>query len=482
MASEANDNDGGGGGRPAAPSPFQRRTLWKALTGLSFAVIAILVVASIVVAGKVIGFLQPVLVPLAVAGILAYLLDPVVRWVGAKQFFGRDLNRLQAMGIVFFLAVAAIVVVGFAVFVPAARQLTELFDKKADIIAKAEAWMTGINRKLVSFESQFGIGKESEAEPPKGGEGTGDGEEPEAGEPDVDGDTVSPFAPPPPPAGDGSEPAEAPPAGGAPVAAAGGAGDEPESQLWGEFMKWLQSPETGRAALGFVGKAANGFFGALGYIVGFFLVPVYLFFFLKDSASIREGWANYVPLRNSWLKDEVVSVLSEVNGYLIAYFRGQVLVSIIDGVATGLILTLMGLDFAVVIGVSLAVLGIIPFVGFILTAVPAVLIAAAQSHEAANPVIYPLAVALVFVGVQQIDGIFVQPKIVGESVGLHPLTVIFSVLFWSLLIGGILGALLAVPLTAAAKVLFRRYIWEQRIRPNVLDEGPPPPAPEPSSA
>ena len=55
------------------------------------------------------------------------------------------------------------------------------------------------------------------------------------------------------------------------------------------------------------------------------------------------------------------------------------------------------------------------------------------------------------------------PRIVGDSVGLHPLTVIFSVLFWSFLLGGLLGALLAVPLTASIKVLFRRYLWERRL-------------------
>ena len=65
---------------------------------------------------------------------------------------------------------------------------------------------------------------------------------------------------------------------------------------------------------------------------------------------------------------------------------------------------------------------------------------------------------------------FIQPKIVGESVGLHPLTVIFSVLCWSLLIGGILGALLAVPLTASIKVLFRRYVWENKIKNKTLSK------------
>jgi predicted PurR-regulated permease PerM len=57
--------------------------------------------------------------------------------------------------------------------------------------------------------------------------------------------------------------------------------------------------------------------------------------------------------------------------------------------------------------------------------------------------------------------IFIAPKIVGESVGLHPLTVIISVLAWSLILGGLLGALLAVPLTATIKVLLKRYFWDR---------------------
>ena len=80
---------------------------------------------------------------------------------------------------------------------------------------------------------------------------------------------------------------------------------------------------------------------------------------------------------------------------------------------------------------------------------------------------YAVIVILLFVILQQINGLVTAPKIVGDSVGLHPITVIFSMLFWGLLLGGLLGALLAVPLTAAVKVLFRRYIWERRIQPEM---------------
>lgn len=454
MATETEEKPTSGPRKPV-PTPLQKRIMWRALTGISIAVIAILGLAAIVILGKTLGFLQPVLVPLAMAGILAYLLDPVVRWARQRKFFGRDLSRLQAMLLVFFLATAAMVFLGFRVVVPASKDLGKLFDNKSKIISGAEETLSKLNSGLISFEDKFGIRKDAEENDNKE-EQENQGEDTTPSMPISEGDTGSPF----------DDPATA-----AAVVTKDEDADVPDSQLWREFLGWLQSPDTAKAALAFLGKAANGFFGAIGYIIGFFLVPVYLFFFLKDAAAIREQWTDYVPLRQSSLKDELVAVLTEVNGYLIAYFRGQVVVSVIDGAATGIILALMGLDYALVIGVALAVLGIVPFVGFIVTAIPAIVIAAAQAGNWQ----YPLAVALVFIAVQQIDGLFIQPKIVGESVGLHPLTVIFSVLFWSLLIGGVLGALLAVPLTAGVKVLFRRYIWEQKIRPNVLPPDEPPP-------
>jgi predicted PurR-regulated permease PerM len=76
---------------------------------------------------------------------------------------------------------------------------------------------------------------------------------------------------------------------------------------------------------------------------------------------------------------------------------------------------------------------------------------------------YVAAVCTIFFVVQQINSLATAPKIVGDSVGLHPMTVIFSMLFWSILLGGFIGALLAVPLTAAMKVLFRRYVWERQM-------------------
>ena len=112
------------------------------------------------------------------------------------------------------------------------------------------------------------------------------------------------------------------------------------------------------------------------------------------------------------------------------------------------------------IGVSLAIFGVIPFVGFIITAVPAVLIAAGQE---AGP--SPLWVIVVFVAVQQFDGFFIQPKIVGESIWPSSIDCdIFSTLLVTCILAESLEHFYSVPLTASIKVLFRRYVWEQKIK------------------
>src|SRR6185295_8481105 len=97
--------------------------------------------------------------------------------------------------------------------------------------------------------------------------------------------------------------------------------------------------------------------------------------------------------------------------------------------------------------------------------VPAVLIAAFQLGGWA-----PLWVTVIFIGIQWLEGLFYAPRIVGNSVGLHPMTVIVSIFVWGLLIGGLLGPILAVPLTATLKVLLSRYVWGSRLREQMEDE------------
>ena len=170
---------------------------------------------------------------------------------------------------------------------------------------------------------------------------------------------------------------------------------------------------------------------------------------LEGKPGDRTALAGISSAPEFTLKDEVAAVLSQINNYIIAYFRGQLLVCLIDGVLIGTALYLVGLNFAPLIGLLVVVLTMIPYIGIILCWVPAVLIATAQWGDWTHPLI----VTGVFVIVQNLEAIFIAPRIVGNSVGLHPMTVIVSIFVWGLLIGGLLGPILAVPLTATAKVL-----------------------------
>lgn len=384
------------------PSDFQKAVTWKAITGVSFAIIFLLLISSIFILGKFLNILQPVLVPVAIAAILSYLLSPLVHWIRKKALREHKLSRTRAILLVYSALAIFFTVIALMVIIPASSQLNELIQDREKIIKNAQKKLSSFSNVIESFNA---ASDKTTIQPDK-----------------TDDEAIN-------------------------------------NLLWNKLVDWIKNPETSQKLVGFLGKTANGFVGVLGYALGLILVPVYLFFFLRDSAFIERNWDMIIPLKNSTLKDEIVSLIKEINGYIVAYFRGQVLVSVIDGALTGIILMLLGLDYALVIGVSLAIFGVIPFVGFIITAIPALLIAAGQDGGPG-----PLWVLIVFIAVQQFDGFFIQPKIVGESVGLHPLTVIFSVLCWSLLIGGILGALLAVPLTASIKVLFRRYVWENKIK------------------
>jgi predicted PurR-regulated permease PerM len=102
-------------------------------------------------------------------------------------------------------------------------------------------------------------------------------------------------------------------------------------------------------------------------------------------------------------------------------------------------------------------LSIIPYLGAVLTIVPAVVLAAVQHRDW----LHPLLVVGVFAAVQAIEGLVISPRIIGDRVGLHPLTIIIAVMCGTTLLGGVLGGVLAIPLTAALRVLMFRYIWKR---------------------
>ncbi|MFD2255658.1 AI-2E family transporter [Luteolibacter algae] len=453
------------------PTRFQQKTLWSAATGLAMLVLGSLLVGLVWLVGQIFGFLQPVLVPLIVAGIIAYLLDPVVRVVEK-----RGLSRFWSVITVFLATLIAITLLVAAV-IPAIQGGREFFkglfstsdplenvEKVASEVGKATAEISDADLQPVA-DTATDIDGTVEIQIPT---------EPES-EPDLSPALArslhnlrSKYK-------DGpigwmlTETTD----GGEPIAYANGT-KSPEAldffyRTRAGRMLFKYKDEILDTGKKWLSVGSSKFFGFLGLVIGMIMVPVYLFFFLKDSISIREHWHEYVPLRASRFKTELVSTLQEINGYLISFFRGQVVVGVIDGILVGIALFFFDLPYALLIGVFMAILGVIPYIGNILCLIPACIIAYLHAETVKvpfdlDPWPYVGCVVLIFAGVQQINSLFTAPKIVGDSVGLHPLTVIFSMLFWSLILGGFVGALLAVPLSAAVKVIFRRYFWEKTMR------------------
>ncbi len=420
-------------GGEGSPSPFQKKMLWAAITAASFAVIAWVAGHTIKAFGAGLQLLQPVLVPLAAAGILAYLLEPLVRKLAAKS----GSSRFRAMVLVFSLFHLLMLFILLSVAVPTIGQVSNLASAQArgDLVKTIE---NGLDQVLGPLEKYFA---------------------PEHSQP--------PAAPSSGNTGETSKAVESQPT---PVEATKTLTEAaPPKKSW--WKVWLED-DSHSAALWkkgkeWLGPIFSGFLGSFGYIVGFLMVPIYLYYFLKDADSISRNWSQMLPLRASDFKTEVVEVLTEINGYLIAFFRGAMLVSIVDGVLVGFFLLLIGMPYATLIGLCVALFGLMPYVGHLVCWVAAVGVSLVHFSQPEQRFAwlepfwaYPLLVTAIFAIVMKVNALVTAPKIIGEAVGLHPMTVIFSVLFWSLLFGPLLGALLAVPLSAAVKVLFRRYIWQ----------------------
>jgi predicted PurR-regulated permease PerM len=195
-----------------------------------------------------------------------------------------------------------------------------------------------------------------------------------------------------------------------------------------------------------------------GVVAGLALIPIYAFYFLLEKRDISARWRDYLPVQDSKFKDELVFVLNAINDYLIAFFRGQVLVAICDGILYTIGFIIIGLPYSVLIGVMATCLTIIPFLGAITTCVTALVIALVAFGDWQHP----LLVLAVFAVVQSLEGTVIQPRIMGRRVGLHPVVIIIAVITGTTLLGGLLGAILAIPLAAALRVILFRYVWKQR--------------------
>ena len=425
--------------------------MWAALTAFFVVVLVVILSAVIWTGTSIISFLQPILIPVAIAVILTYLLDPLV----TKMSRG-TLSRTKAIALLF--AIAFFALGGLATWlVPTISVQSANFARQIpSYTERARDYAVDLIYRFDRTFGVFGAGQTKTASKNLTNLLIGPGP---SASPDREA-ASGPIASPPATTPVTEVIAPSPPKL-----------SNAERQRIQAYVE-KQMPKLQNALPTLLGKlwdilktSIGGFLGVTGFLLSLILVPVYLFFLLKEKPRIEQRWTDYLPLRASPLKDEVAEVLSQINSYVVAYFRGQLLVCLVDGILIGTALTLFGLNFAAVIGAMVVVLTMVPYIGIIICWVPAVLIAAFQWGDWMHPII----VTGIFIFIQNLEGLFYAPRIVGNYVGLHPMTVIVSIFVWGLIIGGVIGPLLAVPLTATLKVLFERYVWGRHLR----EQAPP---------
>ena len=387
------------------PTEKQAKILWTSVTALAVGVLLALIALLTLGVGWVVNALSSVLIPLAIAGIIAYLLDPIVDWFQKKRGFKRQ-NAIILVFCIAVLLVGGVVASVVPSLISQVNELTTEFPKQAK-----------------KFQ-----------------------------------DSVSSIVN----TGDPAKPTNT-------------STNAPAKPVWFEMpQEWMKNVGvTNEKMREFMVDAVakisawgleqlKKVMSLFGFLAGLALVPVYVFYFLLEKRGIKQNWTDYLPVHESRVKEEIVFVLHSINDCLIVFFRGQVLVAMCVGALLTTGFLVIGLEYAILLGVMAGLLSIIPYLGVALSIIPAFVLSMIQfvpDHGWLKPVL----VLVVFAAVQAMEGLFISPKIIGDRVGLHPLTIIVAVMVGTTLLGGIMGGVLAIPLTAALRTAMFRYVWKDRV-------------------
>ena len=233
--------------------------------------------------------------------------------------------------------------------------------------------------------------------------------------------------------------------------------------------QWLASAGEGASGIDFGAllPIARTILGTAAGFFAFLIIPIWAFYILRDRVRLTEAFADSLP--SEW-RDEVWAVLSIVERVVGRWIRAQLLLGLIVGVATFAGLLLLGAlidprftQFAVLLAVIAGIFELLPIIGPIISMIPTLLVALTTT----DPVVAAIAVVILYLVVQQVEGAVLVPKIQGSAVQLHASLVIFVLIIGGA-IAGLLGAILAIPITAAGRDVYR-YLFRR------LSDNPPPP-------
>ena len=225
--------------------------------------------------------------------------------------------------------------------------------------------------------------------------------------------------------------------------------DEWTNQLSQNITSWASS-FSARA----VNWVSNLITVASQVIIALIIMPFIVFYLLRDGKNLKGQIIRFLPTK---IRKSADKVLSDVNTQLANYVRGQITVAIIVALMFILLLKIIGLRYAVTLGVTAGFLNLIPYLGSFLAMLPALVLGLVAGPEMFVKVV------IVFIVEQTIEGRFVSPLVLGSQLNIHPITILF-VLITSGSMFGIWGVFLGIPVYASAKVVISAlFEWYKEV-------------------
>jgi predicted PurR-regulated permease PerM len=218
---------------------------------------------------------------------------------------------------------------------------------------------------------------------------------------------------------------------------------EKNSDVIKNTLQHLQSSAGSMA--GFVG-------GIFGKIAAYSIIPVYLFFILNGDRDIWKDLQKQLSFLPEERRDDLIFLGRQFSDILVAFFRGQIIIGLLLGVVLSIGFGLVGLKLGIVIGLALGLLNIIPYLGTMLGIV--IVLPLAYFQDGGGSTLIVMCAAVFAIGQILTDYVF-TPRVMGDKTGMGPMLIIFSVFFWGTALGGLLGMILAIPLTAFFLVFWR---------------------------
>lgn len=232
------------------------------------------------------------------------------------------------------------------------------------------------------------------------------------------------------------------------------------TEAFTDFMQRISDT----SLIGSLSSQASGFLdvtvGGIGNFIGLltqvgitlFTIPFIVYYLLKEGKKIPDNILRFIPTK---ARTSVREILADINRQVSNYVRGQLLVAMSVGLMFWIGFSIVGLDFALTLGIFAGIMNLIPYLGSFLATIPAVIVAIVHSP------FMLVKVLIVFVIEQLLEGRVISPQIIGNTLKIHPINIIFLLLVSGRLFG-VMGVILAIPGYAVLKIIISKlFEWYQ---------------------